>query len=579
MSDNSLDSLTFYFQQMMLQNQKREFNTQMTPVFDGMPARQALEVQDREEIYQRQIQIRSQYAFYQQSGSVNNTSIDSISQKNICLKPLKELKKIYLKDCLTNTVMKDCVVYVKQFTDAAQVIAANIGVEDEMGDFITLTFYNTFKVGTSLKVLDSNFPKGQSLAIKNPYLKHTSSGTFVLRNDNPGNLEKILGPPLKSIQPISEKDKNILNQCMNLKEQGNKCFESSQYQEALDVYQKALQMLQQQSQLQSQKEIVNLKIILFSNLSQTCINLAQYQNALSFSNKALELDSNHLKSLGRQAQSLKFLNDFEKSLKVYETINNSHKKDVSKEIKELKQLLQFQQNGCKQIDLLNFAADRDQQFKLSPYFGPIKIGFTENKGRGVFTTKEVKRGDVLALEQSLIEPEGDKNHLYSIGINSDKTTDIYSSVEFKIYLLHLIQESVIVRKRLSYLYKGEDFKQLKIPDLSIYKYDYYNPEDEEIILTAQDIQQIIKFNSTQLQVQNELGNDPITNRTMLNLFTSLINHSSKQNVSLTRCGRYCAVVAMIDIKEGEELCYDYLNLQNLDTQERKKSLLTWNIVE
>ncbi|KAL4472458.1 hypothetical protein ABPG74_018407 [Tetrahymena malaccensis] len=550
----------------------------MAPVFDGMPAKQALEMQDKEEIYQRQQNIRAQYDLYKQNASVNNTSVDSISQKNICLKPLKELKKIYLKDCLVNKVMKDCVVYVKQFTNVAQVIAANIGVEDEMGDFITLTFYNTFKLGTSLKVLDSNFPKGQSLAIKNPYLKYTSSGTFVLRNDNPGNLET-LQSPLKQIQPMNEKEQSILNQCKDLKEQGNKYFQSSQYQEAQDLYQKALQMLQQQSQLQSQKDILNLKLVLYSNLSQTCINLGQYQNALSFSNKALELDSNHLKSLGRQAQSLKYLNDFEKSLKVYQTISNTHKTDVSKEIKELKQLNSFQQNGYKLIDLHNLTVDGDQQLKLCPYFGPIRIGFTEKKGRGVFTTKEVKKGDVLLLEQSLIEPEGNEKNMYSIGINSDKTTDIHSSVEFKIYLLHLIQESVIVRKRLSYLYKGEEFKELKIPDLSIYKYDYYNPEDEQIILTAQDIQQIIKFNSTQLQVQNGMENNSITDRTLLNLFISLINHSSKQNVQIVRCGRYCAVVSMIDIEKGEELCYDYLNQLNLDTQERKKSLLTWNIVE
>ena len=77
-----------------------------------------------------------------------------------------------------------------------------------------------------------------------------------------------------------------------------------------------------------------LKVTLQSNIAQCYINLAMFEDALQYSNLALETDPDHSKSLYRKAKSLAYLLEFEESSTIFKQINQE--KEIEEFVNRLK---------------------------------------------------------------------------------------------------------------------------------------------------------------------------------------------------------------------------------------------------
>ncbi|CAF3735363.1 unnamed protein product [Adineta steineri] len=101
-----------------------------------------------------------------------------------------------------------------------------------------------------------------------------------------------------------------------LREQGNQAFKQGQFQEAIDRYTDALNILKD---LQLSETNKNDLTKCYSNRSQCYINLGQYEDAIEDSTRALEYTPSDQKSLYRRA------NAFERSGKLKEAISDAQR--------------------------------------------------------------------------------------------------------------------------------------------------------------------------------------------------------------------------------------------------------------
>ena len=111
-----------------------------------------------------------------------------MSQNNICATDVPKLKKVNICQLSSGKIIADSIMWVKTISEPCYIASLMIIVEDENQDVIFLGLYNQINSGKSLDELNTTFPKGIEIGIKQPYLKLSYSGVVSLRNDNPQNI-------------------------------------------------------------------------------------------------------------------------------------------------------------------------------------------------------------------------------------------------------------------------------------------------------------------------------------------------------------------------------------------------------
>ena len=118
-----------------------------------------------------------------------------------------------------------------------------------------------------------------------------------------------------------------------------------------------------------------------------------YEDALEFCHFALYIDKDHVKSLYRKAKALAYMFQFEESKFILKSINY--------EIQFVEEL-EDQRNG----DYYQVIADVDsfmKQDKILNYLDGVEVKMTKDKGRGVFASKNLKRGELLIVEKAIAQ--------------------------------------------------------------------------------------------------------------------------------------------------------------------------------
>ena len=124
-----------------------------------------------------------------------------------------------------------------------------------------------------------------------------------------------------------------------------------------------------------------------------------YEDALENAEEALKIQSDHRKSLYRKAIGLMFLFEFEQSFALFKQLDE-------KACLEKLQCLQEQTQG----DYGRFINNQKSENFHANYINPnLEIQITHEKGRGVFATKPIKKGQMIFAERPI-----------AIGIETDE---------------------------------------------------------------------------------------------------------------------------------------------------------------
>lgn len=500
---------------------------------------------------------------------MNNTSMDPISSGFVSSRDIKSLRVLKsVKDLKVGQINTGVILWCTVIEPVFRVVGLQVIVEDAQRNIFLIAAYNYVSSAMSLPECQKTLPVGCRIGMKEPYLKCFGTGYLGLRVDNPINMEIVIGGSEASTSAQikqSAKGKSSLD----YKNEGNEFFRKQEYKKAIIAYSVGISV----SQL---KDSIEVRVALLNNRCTCYLKTRQYVEALSDARSALQLQPSNAKAAFKEAESLFGLRRYADSSEKFDALQGCkeiNKKELEARMGEVLRLIcQTFIGQYHPADLRIKVTSYTLHSELEDYFGPIRIGMSIGKGRGVFATEDIPRGELILVEKPFVTtdvvPVGDTS-LSDIGVTYQiptvdlQTRTAYSAENEKL-IFNVIEKAKGCKAhaaRLSVLYDGTNSNDHIIPSLDFFRFD-----DDEMILShsgtisAEKIRKIISFNVFGDSNRKFDSKEDIMKQSMSSLFivTSLFNHSKTPNVAHAFADfGVMRLIASRDIKMGDELCIIY----------------------
>ncbi|KAH7293273.1 hypothetical protein KP509_28G018800 [Ceratopteris richardii] len=336
---------------------------------------------------------------------------------------LKSLRSILIRDLMVGHRHKCQVLFGNLCVEPLKVdVSVHTIMDDDEGSTCRLCVHNAIGNVISDKHLEFLFGKGLKVAIKEPYFEMDQDGALAIIVDNPRDilrnpLEKGTGFPgrIPSTPAVSS---FLLTDARNARKQGNRAFETRDWDRAVRLYTEAAKTLLElgyKSLIQSSympDEVRKELLITFSNRAEARLLLRHYEAAEIDARIALQLDGDHAKSLSRRGRSLRGLHRyneaklcFQRALTAIERNENLEmdKGLIQKSIKECSTCEQQQRTGVYNLMELLREAKSGSNPVCGEYVGPVTIGSAEdpNLGRAILVSKDVEPGELLMVSRAV----------------------------------------------------------------------------------------------------------------------------------------------------------------------------------
>lgn len=208
------------------------------------------------------------------------------------------------------------------------------------------------------------------------------------------------------------------------------------------------------------------------------------------------------------------------------------------------------------------------------YVWGVEIKMSKHKGRGLFASEHIKKGDLLIVEKAIAVGSQKSDGLgYSFSGDKKNLYDVHdmSHMNQVCNLAKVTSLRGVEAMRVSTLYDGTK-KALKCPPITLFTERHYN-RDEVPDLSVAKLQRIVALNTFSKQV----GTDGKINQMFC--LKSYLNHDREKNLDIVEpVPNVNMMHAARDIEKGEELCIDYA-AGLTDEAERNEKLEKYGIVE
>ncbi|KAL1856241.1 hypothetical protein Plec18170_004110 [Paecilomyces lecythidis] len=312
-----------------------------------------------------------------------------------CITPLQDLKKVMFSDLLIETHHRGSYVLLKQITPTNTMTGVTTIVEDQEGDVMYLQLFNQDE-----RTAEELLQIGALLIVKEPYLQLMSDGNHGLRVDH---LSDVLYLDADDEQGQEEKS----NSALFWKEKGDELFREGKYIRAIEYYTKSLNCDPTDDDARAIKMDLALALMKTEEYDYALRHLDTILKDTALEDKALFCKSQALYNLRRYEECCEVL----KHLCLQYPDNKEAKVEFSRAIQRLAE----QKTGKYKFRELYNDADRLRpQLDHATYSGLVEVRPSGSRGRGLFTTKEVKAGDLLLCEKAFLfsfidadKPDGD----------------------------------------------------------------------------------------------------------------------------------------------------------------------------
>ncbi|KAI6653867.1 hypothetical protein LOD99_3369 [Oopsacas minuta] len=364
------------------------------------------------------------------------------------------------------------------------------------------------------------------------------------------------------------------------KEEGNRFYKDFQFSKALDCYTKAI-------------ERDNSNSIYFSNRAQCLIRMHLHHTAIADAERAIALDSTQVKHQYRLAIALAGCGEREQACNILE-ICSKENSDIAAALLRERNYLQ-NSRGVFDFDTMLQLAKSNSEIDIADYIGPVSIETSKEKGRGLFATRDLNKGELIFVSNAVLlarEPPGTPPHTPPLPINK-------TALKLIEMLTKLItQSNPLTCARISYLF-GSTVHSQPIP-ISI---RLFSPKGYEVIkghesyFSSETIKKQLIKNVFDIIVKNQSSASTVTyNLPTLTTHPSIdhgpeasgiwflhsfFNHSCLPNVFISHAGDVCIARTNSRILKGTELTRAYINPNTVDIsglftiKERKEELKTW----
>lgn len=280
----------------------------------------------------------------------------------------------------------------------------NFLLRGKNGRLVRLIAYNCVPDSCFGSEVESTFPKGCLVTIREPYLRLYNSGEFGLRIDNPGNFTVVRPDRIPPIPEPGASEADIVSLAERPKNAGNKRFEVRDCLGAEDLYSAALDLLAGMPNTNSQA--TSLRGILLANRAQVRLQRRRFADALEDCDAALARDPDALKPAYRRGLALLGLRRFADAVHALELICS--KKETESIAATATAALQRARTALAQSlgewNFMTLPFDPEAQIAepVGDYIGRVEIRETKDgRGWGLFVTHDVVEGELLFIENAI----------------------------------------------------------------------------------------------------------------------------------------------------------------------------------
>ncbi|KAM0319433.1 hypothetical protein ACHAPQ_010341 [Fusarium lateritium] len=500
-----------------------------------------------------------------------------------CIIPAQDLMPIAISQLRLEIHHRGRKLLLRVLTPPDRINAITVIVEDEAETAILVQIYQ--QPEEELVPCVEIFIPDRICIIKEPFFKQSMDGPYSLRVDHPSDIIWLD----ENDERIPEKWKNIKiripNSSQGHREQGNTCVVNKDWAAAHRLYSWAIETAQTPDEEQRA----------YLNRSLANFKLDRPAKALEDAIRGHDPEVPNDRSLLRQAQALYELGRFEECvMKLHELEKTFPDNEVAKlELQRTHLRLYEQKTGHYYFkEIYEQAKATPPLIDCATYSSPVEIRKSPGRGNGLFTTKDVKAGELLLCEKAFsyyyIDPKNP-------GVRTNILMNLFTkkmTIGGSAYLLpQIVQklyhdpQSISMFQELSH---GEH-KELSISE-----------SDGVPIVDAFMVEKIISINAfgsprtTQeffhdtLKAAKNASNDPkevpdmketLFSTSGIWLLASRINHSCSGNCRRSFIGDMQIIRATQDIAAGTELLFFYHPPNALELYEEvQKKLQPWGFV-
>ncbi|KAJ4988889.1 TPR domain-containing protein [Stagonosporopsis vannaccii] len=486
-----------------------------------------------------------------------------------CTTPIAQLTPILIRQLTLETHHQGRYLLLRAITPPNRMTAIIVLAADRTEDVAVLQLYQheDEDARPATDVVDV----GTMLLVKEPYFKVMASGDYGLRVDHLSDIVHIEeGHPVLPKEWITHQPESE-ESAEGLKSKGDSAIGAGKYWEAIKHYSKAI----------AQGPAADRITVIQRNRSLAYLKTKQYDNALSDTGFPDFGATPAEKALFRAAEALYSLQRFDECIGVLETLlstfpNNKQARDIydrvgSRHVEA--------RSGVYDFGLLHKEAHKLQppQLDYATYIGPIEIKASKGKGRGVFTTKAVKAGDMLLCEKAFghvyVSQEDTKSSKQSLLINTGTGRGFMGGqADLLKLLVQKTYRNPSVARAVTELYHGDyepastlevdgqpvvdTFLFEKIMALNVFGCPLSSLETHKAT-RAQTSKPATAYHSCGMWIQ-----------------ASYINHSCTSNARRSFIGDMMIVRATRDLEAGEELSFWY-HVPTGEPGKAQKKLANW----
>ncbi|KAK2061682.1 hypothetical protein LY76DRAFT_590189 [Colletotrichum caudatum] len=484
-----------------------------------------------------------------------------------CNRPENELQPLPISKMRLEEHHRGTHVLVRTMTMPHKINVVSAIAEDEEGTAVLLQLYN--QPEESEFDVEDILPQGSVCLIKEPFFKKATDGKYSLRVDHVGDFcllprdDERIPQQWRSVPHFAPTSESI-------RSRGNTAVRQKKWGRAEKLYTEAI----------AAATTPEHKRMALCNRSLANLRLQRPEKALLDAVHARSNDTPTEKGLFRESKAHYALEQFDLCAgKLQQVLAlNPGNKEAEVELERTGRRIVEQVTGdFKWKHMHKQAKETPPIIDCATYSGPVEIRDSPGRGRGLFTTRSVKAGELLLCEKAFSyvyadenDPTASKNLKILMNLDSKRMTmggqaTLVSTVVQK---LHHNPEAA---SRFMDLYHGD------------YEVGNASP-GEQVVVDTFLVERIISLNCfgaprTTLEYLKKGQEDG--SQTTCGIWTtaSFINHSCIGNCSRSFIGDMMVVRASRDLDVGAELlfCYQVPN-EKADFQATQKGLKSWGFI-
>ncbi|KAI1464925.1 uncharacterized protein F4812DRAFT_144812 [Daldinia caldariorum] len=499
-----------------------------------------------------------------------------------CARPVQELKRLMISDMGLETHHRGSYVMIHVMTPPNRMTAVTAIVEDQEGTAVLLQLYN--QPEESMVAKEHIIRENDVCIIKEPFFKVTSDGSYSLRVDHVSDITWL--QDIDSRIPIewAVRILSLNNNSESIRKEGNEAVKKKDWAKAERLYTNAIRA----AKTAKEGELAHL------NRSLANFYLDRPEKALIDAQKGNTGDDSLVeKALFREAKALYALRKFSlcREKLVLCVRYNPKNSDAWSEIKRVQQRLNEETTGSYRFgDMYEQANKTPPLIDCATYVGSVEVRDSPGRGKGLFTTKPVKAGELLLCEKAFA---------YSYAGDDSNTGRSNTTVlmNWNTNNIWLGGQANLINQTVQKLYhnpdEGKAFTELDHRD---YTPVAVSEVDGAPVVDTFFVVRIIQLNSfgaprtsykfsmstlPALDNGSKIPKDKSTDHTTCGIWpiASRINHSCVPNCCRAFIGDMQIVRACTDLEAGAELVFEYRVPGLLETyEETQKKLSHWGFV-